>query len=66
MMLDEKTLEVFKQRYSHVYPLIFSRSVEKAKTLGELFDILEGMPTDFPLAWDEDKHCWKVTGHFPV
>ena len=65
-MIDEKTLEVFSQRYSHIHLLLFWRSVEKAKTPGELFDILEGMPSDFPLIWDEDRHCWKITGHFPI
>lgn len=65
-MIEEKTLEVFRQRYSYIHPLLFWRSVEKAKTPGELFDILEGVPSDFPLIWDEDQHCWKITGHFPI
>jgi hypothetical protein len=50
-----------KQRYPEIHPLLFQRSLEKARTDVELFDILEGMPSDFPLVWDDDNYCWKKT-----
>ena len=58
-----------KKRYPDLHPLIFQRSLEKAETDVQLFDILEGMPKKFPLVWDEENHCWKNTadllqGHF--
>lgn len=56
-----KTQIALKQRYSNIHPLLFQRSLEKARTDVELFDILEGMPKNYPLVWDEENHCWKQT-----
>lgn len=64
--MDEAIIETFRQRYNTIHPLLFWRSVEKARSPGDLFDILEGIPQDFPLIWSEADHCWKVTGHFPI
>ena len=33
--------DALKKRYSDLHPLIFHRSLDKTKTNGELFDILE-------------------------
>lgn len=58
-----KTNEVpkhFKNRYLDIPPLILARSIERAKTLGELFDILEDMPKEFPLIWSEADRRWKL------
>lgn len=46
-----------RQRYGSLHPLLFSRSVEKAKTVSELFDILDTVP-DLPVTWDETKRRW--------
>lgn len=59
-MIDHKLIEGFKTQYSHVHPLIFLRSYERAGTPGELFDILESIP-EFPLEWDESIRRWKTT-----
>jgi hypothetical protein len=53
--------QALKARYAHVHPLIFQRSVEKACTNGELFDILEGLPAEWPIIWDNDQRSWKKT-----
>lgn len=37
------------------------RSEEKSKTLGELFDILELVPTQYPLIWDDEVKRWVHT-----
>ena len=57
-MFDENVINKLKERYQDVHPLMFKRSVEKAKTLGELFDILEDVPDKYPLKWCEEKRIW--------
>lgn len=54
-------VEALRKRYTGVHPLIFHRSLERARSDVELFDILEGMPKTFPIYWDEAEHCWKNT-----
>lgn len=53
--------KALRERYEHVHPLLFLRCLEKAKTDGELFDLLHGMPDEFPLVWDEDNRRWNAT-----
>jgi hypothetical protein len=50
-----------KTRYSHIHPLIFQISCEKAKDYGELFDILETIPDEYPIVWDHDERRWLTT-----
>lgn len=50
--------EVFAERYKHIHPLILQRSFEKARSPGDLFDILESVPVDFPIVWDEVRRVW--------
>ena len=57
----DKVQKSLKERYSHLHPLVFKRSLEKAKTNGELFDILESFPKDYPIIWSEDDRIWKHT-----
>lgn len=52
-MLEPSIVEKLKERYD-VHPLIFHRAAERARTPGELFDILEDLPEKFPFVWDED------------
>jgi hypothetical protein len=59
-MMDSETIDKMKKRYD-VHPLIFHRSVERAGNAGELFDILESIPADLPVVWDEDSHRWVIT-----
>ena len=60
-MITESMLEKLMERYSHVHPLIFQRSVEKAKSDVDLFDILDSIPNNYPIVWDEEKRSWKTT-----
>jgi len=53
--------DALKKRYSDLHPLIFHRSLDKTKTNGELFDILESIPKEYPIIWDEYNRCWKHT-----
>lgn len=53
--------KALKKRYSHLHPLVFQRSLERSKTNGELFDILESMPKEYPIVWDEKFRKWRHT-----
>ena len=59
-MYDEATQKL-KDRYPHIHPLIFHRTVEKARNSVELFDILEGFTNQYPLIWDNDLYNWVIT-----
>jgi hypothetical protein len=59
-MMDE-VQKALKSRYSHVHPLMFQRSLERAKTNGELFDLLESIPKTMPIVWNEQQSCWETT-----
>lgn len=57
----DDTQAALKARHPDLHPLIFQRSLDKAKTNGELFDILDGLPKEYPIIWDENDRCWKHT-----
>jgi hypothetical protein len=56
----DKTKLALRERYKDKHPLLFQRSVEHAKTNGELFDIMESMP-ELPVVWDHDSRRWVTT-----
>jgi len=60
-MIEESVLTGLRNRYPDVHPLIFSRSAEKAKSGGELFDILETIPVNYPIIWSEEWRQWVTT-----
>jgi hypothetical protein len=57
----DEVQEALRDRYNHLHPLIFQRSLEKAKSNGELFDILESVPKTLPIVWDDDQRRWVST-----
>lgn len=57
----DEVQKALKERYSHLHPLLFQRSLEKARSNGELFDLLEGMPKEYPIVWDDKDRVWKHT-----
>jgi len=57
-MIDKKVLENIKEKYKNVHPLMFTRSIEKSKTNGELFDIISTIPEGFPVIWNDSKKRW--------
>jgi hypothetical protein len=59
-MITEEILKSLKTKYN-VHPLLFQRSKERAKTAGELFDMLDTMPTKFPITWSEENKRWVTT-----
>jgi hypothetical protein len=50
-------LDGLRRRYPDLHPLLFQRTVERANSAGEVFDLLESLP-NFPLVWDYDKREW--------
>ena len=58
-MLHEEDVDKLKDKFI-VHPLIFQRSVEHAKNMGELFDILDFMPKEQPIIWDDKEHRWAI------
>jgi hypothetical protein len=60
-MIDEKVISALKERYKHVHPLIFQRSLERSKTAGDLFDILDTVPKKLPIIWSEENKKWETT-----
>ena len=62
-MLDDKIVEALKLKYSHIHPLILHRSIERARSNGDLFDILYGIPS-FPIVWSDSENGWVHTNDF--
>lgn len=61
--MEEDLTEIqqkLKDRYPNVPLLMFYRSLEKAKTDGELFDILEEIE-EYPVVWGDKAKRWKHT-----
>ena len=57
----DEVQEALKKRYSHLHPLIFQRSLEKSKTNGELFDLLDTFPEEYPIVWNNEKKVWSTS-----
>jgi len=57
-MIDEAVRKGMRERYKDVHPLVWHRSCGYAKSAGDLFDILEGLPRVYPIVWDSKKHQW--------
>ncbi len=52
MTLNPKNVEKLRHKYQ-MHPLLFQRCLDYAKNDVELFDILDTMPKEFPITWDE-------------
>lgn len=53
--------KALRKRYTQIHLLMFVRSMEKAETNGKLFDILESMPKEYPMAWNSEEAKWETT-----
>ena len=54
----DDTVRKLQARYPRMHPLIFHRSVERARNAVELFDILDTFVDSYPLVWDNDSRNW--------
>lgn len=59
--MDQAIVLSLKNRYSHLHPLVLSRSIERAIDESELFDILDTYPHTSPVSWDSNKRRWVKT-----
>lgn len=57
----DEVQKALRNRYSELHLLLFHRSLERSKSNGELFDILETIPDSLPLVWDDKDRVWKNT-----
>lgn len=57
-MLDAVVVENLKNRYNSIHLLAVHRSVERAESIGELFDMLDTFPKKYPVVWDEQNRRW--------
>jgi hypothetical protein len=57
-MISKSIVKSLKERYYTLHPLIFHRSVERAKNDVELFDILDCVPRLFPIVWCDTERKW--------
>jgi len=60
-MIDESLVDGLRDNFKDVHPLIFHRSLERAVSPGDLFDILDTIPIEYPIIWNEDERRWKST-----
>ena len=60
-MIPEEIVNSLREKYAFIHPLIFQRSIERAKSGGELFDILDSIPQEFPIVWNEENKRWITT-----
>ncbi len=58
--MDQDVVNRLLERYNRLHPLILHRSVERARTVGELFDLLDGFPERMPVVWDEQSRSWQT------
>jgi hypothetical protein len=61
MVNDIELLKKLKERYDHVDPIVFLKTVGLVETPGELFDVLEDIPKDYPIVWNPDTKKWVKT-----
>jgi len=59
-MLNKDLVEKLKERYVVVHPLIFHRSLSRAKSDSDLFDILDTIPSKLPIMWSEEARRWST------
>jgi hypothetical protein len=58
-MLDQNVVFKLKEKYSYLHLLLFARSVERARSNGDLFDIVDTVPKNFPIVWNEKEYRWQ-------
>ena len=54
-------IEKLRERYPKIHPVMFFRSMEKAISPGDLFDILDTFPSGFPIEWNFSARKWEKT-----
>lgn len=58
MITNIELLKKLKERYHNVDPIVFLKTVGLIDSPGELFDILEDMPKNYPIVWSPETRRW--------
>ena len=56
-MFNKVVLQKLKEKYARLHPLMFQRSCERARSQGDLFDILDTAPK-LPAVWCHKESRW--------
>ncbi len=59
--ITEDNFFSFVKRYKNCHPLLILRTLEKTKSLGKSFDLLEDFSGKNNLIWDNEKNKWEET-----
>lgn len=57
-MLDPIVIKQLRDKYCDIHPLMFHRSLQKATSNGDLFDILSTIPEKYPVRWNPFERRW--------
>jgi hypothetical protein len=57
--INENNFYSFLKRYNNCHPVFILRTLEKTKSLGKTFDLLEDFSGKNNLVWDNEKNTWK-------
>lgn len=57
--INQNNFFSFLNRYKNCHPLMVLRTLEKTKSLGKSFDLLEDFSGKSNLMWDDEKKSWK-------
>lgn len=62
--MDSEIVQKLRARYARLPLLIVQRSIERATTEAELFDILDSVPDSWPMVWNNVSRRWESTQLF--
>lgn len=57
--INEDNFFSLVNRYKNCHPLFILRTLEKTKSLGKTFDLLEDFSGKHNLTWDNENQNWK-------
>ena len=66
LALSSEVVSALKKRYANLPPIVLARSLERARTEAELFDVLDTVPSEFPICWDSEERRWVSTDLLPI
>jgi hypothetical protein len=65
-MMRHEVVRKLRERYAAIHPTIFLSSLAKATSLADLFDMLDTVPSDFPIRWNATDRRWATNDLLPL
>lgn len=59
---EDPVIANFQATYPEMHPLVMHRSLEKASSMVNLFEILAAVPNEGAFSWDDAKRSWVRDG----